>query len=182
MVGEMLGTMFGDRVVTPTELARHVKEITQGALRKPVTIHRPEGDLALLDREKVAALGAAASASETLVNLLTGFLRSNDGRWRPGFGWEWLEVFTRDDILEFIGEYAAAVKQALSKEAAWDLAETVLYEWRESARALTNRELLEGAANFRGAATGDEVSHLSIEELRERLDIAMSKRLDRKGG
>ncbi len=164
-----LGPVFSDKVVSPTELARNVSKITQGALHTPITIHRPEGDLAMLPRQDVAGLVAAAQASETMVYVMRSFLSSLHRRKQLPPGWEWLAVFDQEDIESFVSEYVTAVEQTLSGLEDWDYPTAVLHEWQESARALHNRELLAEVAAFRGVTSEEEAANLSVEELRKRL-------------
>jgi hypothetical protein len=165
--------LFSDDVVTPTELARHVREITQRALRRPVTIHRTDGDLALLSRERVGELIAASTAIEEVVDFGRNFLWMLQGKGRPSPAWSWLQVFQPDDVAEFIGEYLSAVEAALHGQSEWDLPHEVLHEWQESAKALGNHTLLAEWATHRGVASESEAEQLTTAELRLRLLAAL---------
>jgi hypothetical protein len=165
--------IFSDEVVTPTELARQVRAITQSALRRPVTVHRSEGDLALLARDKVHELTAASAAAEDVVDFGRNFLWMLRGKGRPSPAWAWLEVFGPDDVADFLEEYLSAVDRALHDRAGWDLPTSVLREWQESARALSHRPLLAEWATFRGVATEEEATRLAADELRGRLAAAI---------
>src|SRR5712692_4382536 len=165
--------LFSDDVVTPTELARHVRQITQRALRRPVTIHRSDGDLALLSRERVGDLVAAEAAIEEVVDFGRNFLWMLRGKGRPSPSWAWLQAFSPDDVADFVGEYLSAVEEALRGQAEWDLPSVVVQEWQESAKALTNQSLLAEWAMFRGVVSEAEADRLSVSELRARLTAAV---------
>ncbi len=164
-----LGPVFSDKIVSPTELARNVSKITHSALQTPITIHRPEGDLAMLARHEVAELVAAARASEMMVRVMRSFLSTlHQGTELPP-GLEWLAVFDQKDVEDFVDEYVSAVERTLAGLEDWDYPAAVVHEWQESARALYNRELLEEVAAFRDVASAEEASSLPVEELRKRL-------------
>lgn len=173
-ISEQTDALFGDTVVTPTELARRVSEITKAALRRPVTIHRAEGDLALMDREKAANFIAAAIAADSLISFVRNFLWILHGRGCPSPDWEWLRLFTPDDVAEFLGEYTSAIADALSGRLDWSAVAGVLHEWQESARALEDRQFLAEVATWRKVAAEEEVSKLTAAELRERLTRAVA--------
>lgn len=164
-----LRPVFGDKVVSPTELARDVRKITVEAFKHPITIHRSEGDLAMMPRQDVAELAAAAQASETMVHIVRSFLSSRRRPKELPVGWEWLAVFDQEDIEDFVSEYVSAVADALSGLEEWDYPEAVVHEWQESARALHNQALLAEVAAFRGITSEEEAARLPAEELRKRL-------------
>lgn len=174
MVTERAAAIFGDTVVTPTELARRVSEVTKGALRRPVTIHRSEGDLALMDREKVASFIAAAMAAETLVSFVRNFLWILRGRGCPSPEWEWLRVFTPDDVAEFLDDYTLAVNDALAGRQDWSEVAGIRHEWQESARALADQSFMAEVATWRKVVTEEEAARLTAAELRERLNRAVA--------
>jgi hypothetical protein len=165
--------LFSDAVVTPTELASEVRRITQAALHHPVTIHRTEGDLALLARDKVSELTSASSAIEDVVDFGRNFLWILRGKGRPSPAWEWLQLFSPDDVANFLDECLSALDQALHGLTEWDLPTSVLHEWRERARALSNQSLLAEWATFRGVVAEDEAGRLTPDELRIRLTQAL---------
>jgi hypothetical protein len=166
--------LFADGVVTPTELARHVRRITQMALRRPVTVHRADGDLALLSRDRVGELIATSAAVDDVLDFSRNFLWLLRGKGRPSPSWGWLESFSPDDIADFLEEYLAAVQSAAGGQTDWDAPAAVLHEWQEGARALTNQALLAEWAGFRGVATDEETSRLTAKELQARLTAVAS--------
>jgi hypothetical protein len=166
-------TIFSDKVITPTELARRVRDITKGALDRPVTIHRAEGDLALMSRDRVAELAKLASATEELAELGRNLVWLLRGRGEPTPAWAWLRAFDPDDVADFLDEFTAAVEAAIHGSAGWDDAQAVLHEWEESARALENGSLLANFAAYRGVATEAEAARLTTDELRRRLAAAV---------
>jgi hypothetical protein len=165
--------LFSDEVVTPTELARQVRRITQAALHHPVTIHRSDGDLALLARDKVSELTTASSAAEEVVDFGRNFLWMLRGKGRPSPAWAWLQLFGPDDVANFMEEYLSALDLALHGQAEWEFPFSVLHEWQESARALSNHSFLSEWATFRGLISEDEATRLTSDELRARLAAAL---------
>jgi hypothetical protein len=166
--------VFRDKVVTPTELARRVREITQRALERPVTIHRAEGDLALMSRDRVAELAKLASATEDLAELGRNLVWLLCGRGEPTPAWAWLCPFDPDDVADFLDEFTEAVEAAIHGSAGWGDAQAVLHEWEESARALENGSLLANLAAYGGVATEAEAAGLTTDELRRRVATALT--------
>ena len=165
--------LFSDEVVTPTELARQVRRITQTVLHHPVTVHRSDGDRALLARDRVSELTAASAVIEEVVDFGRNFLWILRGKGRPSPAWAWLQVFGPDDVANFMDEYLSTIDQALHGQGGWELPATVLVEWKKSARALSNRSLLAELATFRGVLSEEEAARLTTDELRARLAAAV---------
>jgi hypothetical protein len=165
--------LFSDEVVTPTELARQVRRITQTALHHPVTVHRSDGDLALLSRDRVSELTAASAAIEEVVDFGRNILWILRGKGRPSPAWAWLQVFSPDDVVDFLDEYLSALDQTLSGAGGWDLPAAVLAEWKKSAQALSHQPLLAELASFRGIVLEEEAARLTASDLRARLAAAI---------
>lgn len=137
-----MNSIYSDELITATELNRQPGRVLDKALEHPVTITRNDQSFALLRRENVTLFVKAAQRSKEIVELLsTAFrllLKQNIGTEHP---YGWLRVFDSDELTAFIDEITEAYRLVDLHENAWDELDAIIYEWHESALAISNPEL-----------------------------------------
>lgn len=140
--------LFGDDIVSSTELNRHPGEVLRAALERPVTITRSEGDLVVMRRDQAALMTRSAKLVEEFVRLalrlIITFPQAPDTTWVMGLEWE-DQLQLADDLLQAMSRATTSVE---------DL-DALVHEWKESALVLSNPDLMhalrEAEAAFRQA-------------------------------
>lgn len=134
--------VFGDELVSATELNRHPGRVLDRASKRPVTVTRGSEAFALLRREDAARMTDASTHAELLSDLAMAvyrllFLNTPP---EPDHQFYWLTVFDKDELGEFLTEVSYAFKEAAGV-GFWEEFEAVLHEWHESAIAIGSQEL-----------------------------------------
>lgn len=133
---------YSDELISATELNRQPGKVLDKAAKCPVTITRNDQSFSLLRREDMACLVKGVRQSRAVVeifsvamNMLQGNEISNENPYA------WLKVFDLDEIQDFVNEVINAFRLTDTSVNAWDLVESIVYEWHESAIAITSPEL-----------------------------------------
>jgi hypothetical protein len=134
---------YSDEIITATELNRQPGTVLDKATEHPVTITRGDRAFALLPRENIAFLVKGVRQSRNVIEILSTAFRllrgENISSENPC---AWLKVFDLDEIGELIAELTRAFEMIESSSInAWDLIESIIYEWHESAIAISSPEL-----------------------------------------
>ena len=142
MLSESSRLVYGDELITATELNRSSGRILDLAMTQPVTITRNDQHFALLRRDEMALLVKAAAFSVRVFEVTAAAYRlrlgEETGLERP---YGWLKVFDKDELSELIAEIEKDYRLVESEPAAWDRIEATIYEWHQSAIALSCPEL-----------------------------------------
>lgn len=135
---------YSDEIITATELNRQPGTVLDKAASHPVTITRGDRAFALLPRENIAFLVKGVKQSRNVIEILsTAFRLLRGENISLGNPYAWLKVFDFDEIEELIAELNRAFDMIESDSVdAWDLIESIIYEWHESAIAISSPELL----------------------------------------
>lgn len=133
--------LFGDQLVTATELNRRGGAILDMALSRPVTITRNDQHFALLRRELVAQLSALsdqvsmyAEAMRAIRSVLSGRKLYEDHPYR------WLHAYDASDLALMLDELMGALMEVAQGDDA-EAVEGVIHEWYESAIAAQSQAL-----------------------------------------
>ncbi|HLO84119.1 MAG TPA: hypothetical protein VK203_03760 [Nostocaceae cyanobacterium] len=133
---------YSDEIVTATELNRQPGKVLDKACEHPITITRNDQSFALLRREDVAYLVKGVTQSKVVFEVLSVAFRlllgQEIGNEHP---YGWLRVFDADELQDFIHELTEAFRVTDTSNHGWDLVEAIIYEWRESAIAITSPDL-----------------------------------------
>ncbi len=155
MLSESSRLVYGDELITATELNRSSGRILDLAMTQPVTITRNDQHFALLRRDEMALLVKAAAFSVKVFEVTAAAYRLRLGE---EIGSEhlygWLKVFDKDELSELIAEIAKDYRLVESEPGAWDRIEATIYEWHESTIALSCPEL--------AAAFSDEIDEVLL--------------------
>lgn len=136
------GRLFGDVLVTATELNRKVGATLDKALSTPVTITRNDQHFALLRREEVALMFAVSEQSSKFAEVMQAIKRARSGaNLAKDREYAWLSVFDDDELSEMMGELVDAFGDMMHGGGGADAVGTVIHEWRESAIAVGNDAL-----------------------------------------
>lgn len=138
-----MGPLFGDQLVTATELNRRAGAILDMALHKPVTITRNDQHFALLPRESVAQLSAATDQLSMFADAIRAIQWVQSGNALRNDGWyRWLNDFDAEELTDLSNELIAAITEVAQGED-WEAVETVIHEWLESSIAVRSEVLTE---------------------------------------
>lgn len=133
--------VYGDRIITATELNRQPGRVLDLAWERPVTITRNEQHFALLPRDDMAYLVKAATQTKAALEVINVAyrlrLKEQIDILAP---YGWLKVFDNEELTELIAEVEAAFKVG-SETGVWDTLDVVIHEWHESALAIQSPEL-----------------------------------------
>ena len=155
MLSESSRLVYGDELITATELNRSSGRILDLAMTQPVTITRNDQHFALLRRDEMALLVKAAAFSLRVFEVTATAYRLRLGE---EIGSEnlygWLKVFDKDELSELSAEIEKDYRLVESEPAAWDRIEATIYEWHQSAIALSSSEL--------AAAFSDEINEVLL--------------------
>jgi hypothetical protein len=150
-----LNNAYSDELISATELNRQSGRILDKAAERPVTITRNDQSFALLRREDMACLVKGIRQSNTIVEILLtalSLLRGNDISSENPYAW--LKVFDSDEIQNLIDEVMKAFRLTTVSDNAWDLVDSIIHEWHESAIAISSPEL--------AAALNDETDEIPL--------------------
>jgi len=147
MLSESSRFVYGDELITATELNQQPNRVLDLAMEHPVTITRNDQHFALLRREEMTLWVKAATLSLTVFEVTAAAYRLRLGEAISSENpYHWLTVFDSDELSELIAELEKAYRLAESESGAWNQIEIVIHEWHESAKAISSPEL---AAAFR---------------------------------
>jgi hypothetical protein len=103
----------------------------------------------------MALLVKAATVSLTVFEVMAAAYRLRLGESISSeHPYAWLKVFDSDELCELIGELEKAYRVAESEPGSWNAIEIIIYEWHESAIALSSPEL--------AAAFNDEIDEVLL--------------------
>lgn len=155
MLSESPRLVYSDELITATELNRQPGRILDLAMEHPITITRNDQHFALLRRDEMALLVKTAAFSVRVFEVTATAYRLRLGEEISSENiYGWLKVFDKDELSELIVEIEKDYRLVESEPAAWDRIEATIYEWHESAIALSNPEL--------AAAFSDEIDEVLL--------------------
>ncbi|MBV8882755.1 MAG: hypothetical protein JO235_01960 [Chroococcidiopsidaceae cyanobacterium CP_BM_RX_35] len=144
--------LYGDKLISATELNRRPGEVLDQALEGPVTITRGDRAFALLPREQMAAQNKATTQLKDVIEVINVAYRLRLGQnISAEHPYGWLKAFDTDELNELIVEILNAFRIG-SDLGNWEPLETVIHEWHESAKAIDSLDLAEAFT-----ANSDEV-------------------------
>lgn len=146
--------VYSDDLFTATDLNRQSGQVLDRALDHPVTITRNDQAFALLSREKMANWIKAVSNLRDALEIIGAISQLRTGESidsRHIYGW--VRVFDAEELADLEKEIHSAVRHC-SDAGSWDLLDTVIHEWRESAIAIESSEL--------AAAFDDEIEQVLL--------------------
>jgi hypothetical protein len=147
--------VYGDELITATELNRQSGRVLDRARERPVTIARNDEYFALLPRQQMASWVKAATLAGVVLETIDAAYRLRLGEeMREDHPYVWLKVFDPQELSELIAEVEMAFRLVGAEVGAIERVEAVLHEWHESALAICSAEL---AAAFR-----DEVDEVLL--------------------
>ncbi len=151
---QLLEHLFGDVLISATELNRKPGKVLDRAIRCPVTITRNNESFALLRREIAHRMASAWNDSLILSELVLAILQLREGTLteNPPFGW--LRAFSAQELDQLLAEVASVLRKTESLEEVEDeiTVSSVVHEWHESAIAMLSEAHAE-AYKARGKET-----------------------------
>ncbi len=147
--------VYGDELITATELNRQPGRVLDRARECPVTITRNDEYFALLPREQMRFWVQAATFSKAVFELINVAYRLRLGdQIDPNAPYGWLKAFDAEELSELIAEVESTFQQVGEEPGAIDKLDALIHEWHESAIAIFSPEL---AATF-----SDEVDEVLL--------------------
>ncbi len=137
----MTNIVYGDYLVTSSELNRRSGQILDTALTTPVTITRNNDSFALVKRDVMTNMANSIHVMDSFIELTSVIRRVDLGQEiEPSNGFKWVEEFDSEERCELLDEVIAALEKA-KKINDWSVVGDVIHEWHESAIALASEEL-----------------------------------------
>lgn len=138
--------VFSDEIFSATDLNRRGGYVLDRAVEHPVTITRNEQSFALLRRDDISKLTRETQYTRAFSEIIDVAFRLSLGQdiSMPS-RYSWLKDFDTDELKEFITELLDAYHSGINTEN-WQILETTIHEWQESAIALSSNELAEAFA------------------------------------
>ncbi len=139
----MTNIVYGDYLVTSSELNRRSGQILDTALTTPVTITRNNDSFALVKRDVMTNMANSISVMDSFIELTSVIRRVDLGQEiESSNGFKWVEEFDSEERCELLDEVYSALEKA-KKINDWSVVGDVIHEWRESAIAIASEELSE---------------------------------------
>jgi prevent-host-death family protein len=145
MPASVLEGIFGDDMVTATDLNRRAGEVLNRARLNPVTISRNNEQFALMPREQVAQLIKGYACLRRSVDLIGAAWKCSLNAQVPA-SCEWLAAFDEEDLQEMAREILSAIERS-ADSGDWAKVDSVIHEWRESASAIASGVLKEAISS-----------------------------------
>jgi prevent-host-death family protein len=137
----MSNAIYSDYIVTSSELNRRSGQILDTALTTPVTITRNNDSFALLPRELMANMAKGIEQIDKVSQLVNVAYRLTSGQEiETNHEFKWIEEFDSEERSELVDEVYSALETARSIND-WSEVADVIHEWRESAIAISSKEL-----------------------------------------
>lgn len=137
----MTNIVYGDYLVTSSELNRRSGQILDTALTTPVTITRNNDSFALVKRDVMTNMANSISVMDSFIELTSVIRRVDLGQEiESSNGFKWVEEFDGEERCELLDEVYSALEKA-KKINDWSVVRDVIHEWRESAIAIASEEL-----------------------------------------
>lgn len=132
-----IGNIFGDTVVSATDLARQARAILDIALKAPVTITRNDQHFALMRRDLAARMSAVVEQAAEFTAAMQALHTAQNGGLSEDHPFAWLKVFTPEDLNEMGRELVDALA-TVERGSDLKAVTSAVYEWRASAMAIAN--------------------------------------------
>ena len=124
--------LFGDEMVSATDLARHLAEVLNKARTSPITISRNNNEqFALMLRQQARDLVEAASVLGNSVEVIAAAWATANGGRTPS-NLSWLRNFDRDELFELSQELSAVI-EAAHGSGNWRSVKDLITHWQRSA-------------------------------------------------
>jgi hypothetical protein len=137
----MVTTVFSDEIINPTELKKNQRHWLDKARNQPVTVKFGDGSLAIVDREVMRY--AEKHYAELLVKYCQEEATSSSGK---SVVFPWAESLPDKEKQEFRDEFFATFVKA-TQDNNWTEVEWLLEDWKATAEAYNNPELMEAWEN-----------------------------------
>lgn len=134
--------LFGDLLLTATELNRKPGTVLDMAREQPITITRNDESFALMSRNVARQMTARWHDAVVMAELFEAILQCQKNELRPEHPYGWLQAFTQDERSELLSEVISLIKDAgddLEPEEALSVS-AIIHEWHESSLAMTSQE------------------------------------------
>lgn len=134
-------SLYSDIIFTSKDLNRKSGSVLDEAMKQPVTITRNGDTFALLKRERMGEITLASHYKTVVINLMNSAIQLSTGNaLEERDPYRWILEFDSEEREEMIAEILQSLKYA-EETNDWDELKSVIFEWRESAIALSSDEL-----------------------------------------
>jgi hypothetical protein len=134
-------SLYSDIIFTSKDLNRRSGNVLDEAMKQPVTITRNGDTFALLKRERMGEITIASYYKTVVINLMNSAIKLSTGNaLEERDPYQWIQEFDSEDREEMVAEILQTLKYA-EETNDWDEFKSVIFEWRESAIAISSGEL-----------------------------------------
>jgi len=139
----MVNTLFGDAIISSTELKNNQRRWFEKACRVPVSITNSRGgQFVLINREQVHNLFLAKEYAEKILKYCHELRDENETGKFDSDVFPWARNLSKDDRLAYRDELVASFAKLISTNDWYDMDE-VISSWEATAEALTSSEFME---------------------------------------
>lgn len=148
-------SVYGDELITATELNRQPGRILDRAREHPVTITRNDEYFALLPRDDMTFWVKSATQAKVVFEIINVAYRLRlKEQIADEHPYGWLKVFDSQELGELVTDLENAFRLVGVEARAIDMLDVLVHEWHESALAISSPEL--------AAAFNDEVDEVLL--------------------
>lgn len=134
-------TIYHDTIYTSRELNRSTGAVLDEALKEPITITRKKDSFALLSRQRMGEMSQKILYLKVANCLIEAICKVNMGVvLEKNNPYKWVEMFDQSEHLELLNEVTDAINHAENTDD-WEELRCVIFEWEESAIALSSQDL-----------------------------------------
>ena len=136
----MVTTLFGDKIISATDLKNNQKAWFAKAEKAPVSITQSGGkQFVLINREHIHILYLVREYSEKLLKYCQELLNNTETFSSNVF--PWAKYLSKQDRVEFRDELMLAFDQMINNHGGQDL-EEIISSWESTSEALQNEEFM----------------------------------------
>lgn len=148
-------SVYGDELITATELNRQPGRILDRAREHPVTITRNDEYFALLPRDDMTFWVKSATQAKVVFEIINVAYRLRlKEQIADEHPYGWLKAFDSQELDELVTELENTFRLVGVEARAIDMIDVLIHEWHESALAISSPEL--------AAAFNDEVDEVLL--------------------
>ncbi|MBI4304060.1 MAG: hypothetical protein HY665_06975, partial [Chloroflexi bacterium] len=153
----MVNTLFGDEIISSTELKNNQKKWFDRALKAPISITNTGGrQFVLINREQVRNFVLARDYLELILKYCKEMSHGLEIGKFVSEAFPWAKHLEEHDRLVFANELISALNEVVHTNN-WSELEEIIGSWQATAEALTNSKFMEVVNSERGKREYQEV-------------------------
>ena len=137
-----INTIFGDEIITSTDLKTNQKRWFNRALKTPVSITNRSKKFVLINREQVRGLFFVKDYAEKIVRYCHELREQNENTDFTSDVFPWVRSLSKEERMEYRDEIMSAFSTLIHGNK-WEDLDEIISSWKATAEALTNSEFME---------------------------------------